>query len=108
MFARGAMGNPFIFSAVKSFLTQGSWIPPDPEERLRAGLRHLEALAGDLGEKTACLEMRKHFCAYTKGVMGLPGIAGGARLRERLVHAETIARYREIILSYLETGLRSC
>jgi tRNA-dihydrouridine synthase len=97
MFARGAMGNPFIFSAVKSFLTQGIWIPPDPKERLRAGLSHLEALARDLGEKTACLEMRKQFCAYTKGVMGFPGVAGGARLREKLVHAETIAQYREIM-----------
>lgn len=100
MFARGAMGNPFIFSAAKSLLTRGSWTPPDPAERLRAGLRHLEALAGDIGEKTACLEMRKQFCAYTKGVMGLPGIAGGARLREKLVHAETIAGYREILAVY--------
>jgi nifR3 family TIM-barrel protein len=97
MFARGAMGNPFIFSAAKSFLTRGSWSPPTPEERLRAGFAHLQMLAQDLGEKTACLEMRKQFCAYTKGVMGLPGIAGGGRLRERLVHAETIARYREIL-----------
>jgi nifR3 family TIM-barrel protein len=102
MFARGAIGNPFIFSAAKSLLTRGSWTPPDPGERLRLGLAHLEALAGDLGEKTACLEMRKQFCGYTKGVMGLPGIAGGARLREKLVHAETIAQYREII----ETSLK--
>jgi nifR3 family TIM-barrel protein len=101
MFARGAIGNPFIFSAAKSLLTRGSWTPPDPRERLRAGLRHLEALAGDIGEKTACLEMRKQFYAYTKGVMGLPGIAGGARLRERLVHAETVAQYREIIQSLI-------
>jgi nifR3 family TIM-barrel protein len=97
MFARGAMGNPFIFSATKSLLMQGSWNPPDTENRLKAGLAHLQMLAEDIGEKTACLEMRKQFCAYTKGVMGLPGVAGGARLRERLVHAETIAQYREII-----------
>jgi nifR3 family TIM-barrel protein len=105
MFARGAMGNPFIFSAAKSFLTRGSWIPPDPQERLRAGLGHLEALAGDIGEKTACVEMRKHFCAYTKGVMGLPGIAGGARLREKLVHAETIAQYRAILLKSADSAI---
>lgn len=97
MFARGALGNPFIFSATKSLITRGSWTPPDPEERLEAGLAHLEALAGDIGEKAACLEMRKQFCAYTRGAMGFPGIAGGARLREKIVHAETIAQYREIM-----------
>jgi nifR3 family TIM-barrel protein len=101
MFARGAMGNPFIFSAAKSLLTRGSWTAPDPKERLKMGLAHLEALAEDLGEKTACLEMRKQFCAYTKGAMGLPGIAGGARLRERLAHAETITQYRETIGAFL-------
>jgi nifR3 family TIM-barrel protein len=105
MFARGAMGNPFIFRAAKSFLTRGSWTPPDPKERLKAGLAHLEALAEDLGEKTACLEMRKQFCAYTKGVMGLPGIAGGARLRDKLVHAETIAQYREIAGRFIRSGV---
>jgi nifR3 family TIM-barrel protein len=100
MFARGAMGNPFIFPAAKSFLAGGGWEAPETAERLGLALKHLEMLAGDLGEKRACLEMRKQFCAYTKGVMGLPGIKGGAALREKIVHAETIAEYREILLYY--------
>ncbi|GHV85203.1 tRNA-dihydrouridine synthase [Spirochaetia bacterium] len=100
MFARGAMGNPFIFGAAKSFLTQGSWTAPEPAERLRTALYHLEKLAEDLGETSACLEMRKQFCAYTKGTMGLPGISGGAALRDKLVHAGTIAEYREILSYY--------
>jgi hypothetical protein len=53
-------------------------------------------LAADLGEKTACREMRKQFCAYTWGGPGCPGLPGAARLRDRLVHAETIAEYRVI------------
>jgi tRNA-dihydrouridine synthase len=53
-------------------------------------MRHLEMLSADIGERTACLEMRKQFCAYTKGVVG------GAALREKAVHAETIAEYRRI------------
>jgi len=101
MFARGAMGNPFIFPITKSLLTTGS-IPSLPEapERLAIALRHLEMLAEDMGEKRACLEMRKQFCAYTKGVMGLPGIHGGAALREKIIHAATIAEYREISSYY--------
>ena len=95
MFARGAMGNPFIFTAVKSFLSPqaaGQASPPEPKERLSIALQHLEMMAQDLGEKRACLEMRKQFCAYTKG------IKGGAALREKIVCSETVAKYRELLL----------
>jgi len=91
MFARGAMGNPFIFSETRSFLETGSWKPASFSARIAAALRHLEMLAADIGERTACLEMRKQFCAYTKG------ITGGAALREKVVHAQTIADYKRII-----------
>jgi tRNA-dihydrouridine synthase len=73
------------------------------QERFSIALRHLEMLAGDLGEKRACLEMRKQFCAYTKGVMGLPAIRGAAALRDKIIHATTIAEYRTI-LSYYYIG----
>jgi nifR3 family TIM-barrel protein len=97
MFARGAMGNPFIFSAVHSLLTEGFWRPADPVRRLRTGFRQLQLLAEDLGEPSACLEMRKQFCAYTKALgAGGPGFPGAAALRNRLVRAETIDQYREI------------
>jgi len=95
MFARGAMGNPFIFSAARSLLETGAWEPEPYSARIEAAMRHLEMLAADIGERTACLEMRKQFCAYTKGVRG------GAALRDRAVHAETINEYREIAAPFL-------
>jgi len=91
MFARGAMGNPFIFSATRSLLETGKWEPASFAEKMRAAFRHLELLAADIGEQSACLEMRKQFCAYSKGMKG------GAAVRERAVHAKTIADYREIL-----------
>jgi len=94
MFARGAMGNPFIFSQARSFLETGTWQTAPFSARIAAAMRHLEMLATDIGERTACLEMRKQFCAYTKG------ITGGAALREKAVHAETIAQYRQIIADF--------
>jgi nifR3 family TIM-barrel protein len=102
LFARGALGNPFIFSETRSLLLTGAYGVPDPGERLRTGFRHLCLLAGDIGERPACREMRKQFCAYTKvrgkaGSRGEPGIPGGARLRDRLVRAETIAEYQAIL-----------
>ena len=93
MFARGAMGNPFIFSAAHSLLETGAWEPAPFPKRIAAAMRHLEMLAADIGERSACLEMRKQFCAYTKG------ITGGAALREKAVHAETIDEYRKIAYS---------
>jgi nifR3 family TIM-barrel protein len=91
MFARGAMGNPFIFSTTRSLLENGAWEPVPLSVRMAAALRHLELLAADIGERTACLEMRKQFCAYTKG------LKGGAAVRDQAVHAETIADYRRIL-----------
>jgi nifR3 family TIM-barrel protein len=91
LFARGAMGNPFIFAGAKAFLTGGSWKAPSPEEKLAAAFRQLTLLVRDMNEGAACKEMRKQFCAYTKGM------AGGAALRNRLIHAETIEEYRAIL-----------
>jgi nifR3 family TIM-barrel protein len=90
MFARGAMGNPFIFSEARSLLETGAWEPAPFSARIAAALRHLEMLSADIGERSACLEMRKQFCAYTKG------FPGGAAMREKAVRAGTIADYRLI------------
>jgi len=91
MFARGMMGNPFVFSATRSLLETGKWEPVSFAERMRVAFRHLELLAEDIGERSACLEMRRQFCAYTKGM------GGAAAVRERAVRAQAIADYREIL-----------
>ncbi len=91
MFARGAMGNPFIFSETKALLRDGAYEATPFETKLAVGLRQLRLSANNVGEKVACREMRKHFCAYTKGVVG------GAVLRSRLMSAETLEEYSAII-----------
>ena len=90
-------GNPFIFPASRSFLTTGSWIPPAFGDRIEVALRHLTLLSADIGERAACLEMRKQFCSYTKGFPGKTGEYGSAALRKRLSSAETIEDYRRIL-----------
>jgi tRNA-dihydrouridine synthase len=101
MFARGATGNPFIFRETRSLLEEGSYTPVPAEKRIRAGFRHLERLIRDLGEPKACLEMRKHFCAYTRNGAGRPGLPGGAALRNRLVRAGTVEDYRRILEAFI-------
>ena len=95
MFARGAMGNPFIFRDATDLLTKGSYEPLPPEERVKTGFAELERLVAETSEQHACLEMRKRFAAYSKG------ISGGAALRARIVHAATVQDYKEIFAQFI-------
>ena len=95
MFARGAMGNPFIFRDATDLLTKGSYEPLPPEERVKTGFAELERLVAETSEQHACLEMRKRFAAYSKG------ISGGAALRARIVHAATVQDYKDIFSQFI-------
>lgn len=90
MFARGAMGNPFIFDKTIRLLTTGKYDEIPIQRRIETGFKELINLARDIGEKSACLEMRKRFCAYSKGMNG------GAAIREKIVKAQTISDYKEL------------
>ncbi len=94
MFARGAMGNPFIFTQTRDFLATGVYSEIPAETRIKSGWRELLGLSADAGEALACREMRKRFCAYSKG------IEGGSALRAELVHATTIEEYRIVFAGH--------
>jgi nifR3 family TIM-barrel protein len=97
MFARGAIGNPFIFRQTRALLETGAYTYPSVEEKINTAFAELEMLAEEIGERSACLEMRKVFCAYLKGREGAPVIPNAAALRNKIVHAETTADYRNIL-----------
>jgi nifR3 family TIM-barrel protein len=87
MIARGAMGNPFIFAEARASLEGLIPVEPDRTHRLGAARRHLELSIGYLGERQACIEFRKHFCAYTKGERQ------GASLRAEAVHGTCLGDF---------------
>jgi len=96
MIARGAIGNPFIFQQCRSLLEAS--VPAadaDDAQKIEAALKHLDLSIHYFGETRAVKEMKKHFCAYTKG------IEGGADLRNRLVHASNTAELRRILSSFI-------
>ena len=68
MFARGAIGNPFIFTQAKAILSGEEMPQVTVAMRHKAILRHLDLMIEAFGEKTACTLMRKHTCSYLKGV----------------------------------------
>ena len=95
MFARGAMGNPFIFNQTKDLLTKGSYEEVSILHRINTGLKELEILIGDSNEEVACKEMRKRFCCYTKG------FPGSSQIRSQIVQAQTFEEYKKIFSSFL-------
>ena len=69
MIGRAAFGDPWIFSEVKAALA-GQPIPERPplKERVDIAVRQFELAKEDHGEHIACLEARKHFAWYLRGV----------------------------------------
>lgn len=96
MFARGAMGNPFIFKDATSLLQTGRYEPVPADIRIKTGFAELERLVAESSEKHACMEMRKRFAAYSKGIQN------GAALRAQIVHAETVQDYHNIFDGYID------
>ena len=69
MIGRGVFGNPWIFAQCKAAL-EGRPIPPLPplSERCDTAVRQFELAAANKGEKIACLEARRQYAWYLKGV----------------------------------------
>ncbi len=95
MFARGAMGDPFLFRRTKELLIEGKYRTETAKERIEAGFKEMKITAEETGEKRACLLMRKKFCAYSSG------IKGSSRLRERIVKSSSFEDYKEIFREIL-------
>jgi len=71
MIARGALGNPWIFSRIETMLENGV-VPqePDLDERIKVLLEHLSRHVEHYGER-GVVTFRKHLSWYLKGVPGV-------------------------------------
>ncbi len=69
MIGRSAFGDPWIFQEVRCAL-EGEPYPGRPplKERVAAAVSQFELAREDRGEHIACLEARKHFAWYLRGV----------------------------------------
>ena len=69
MIGRAAFGDPWIFPRAIAAI-EGRDIPPRPPlaERCRVAQRQFQLAAEQKGEKIACLEARKHYAWYLRGV----------------------------------------
>lgn len=87
MFARGAMGDPFIFTKARAALLG----EPEPRitvaDRIAAARKHLAISMRSYGEHVACVEFRKQACSWLKGT------PGRAELRRLAVSCTTASDY---------------
>lgn len=69
MLGRASFGDPWIFAQVRAALN-GEEIPERPPlaERMDVALKQFQLACEDKGEHIACLEARKHFAWYLRGV----------------------------------------
>ena len=69
MIARGAMGNPWLFSQAAALIDGKEPEPlPTLAQRVDVAVRQFEMAVNLKGEKIGCLEARKHYAWYLKGV----------------------------------------
>lgn len=92
MIARGAQGNPWIFSEMIAYEQTGQL--PDRLARREVRemmLRHARLQLQYKGEYLGIREMRKHVAWYTKGLQG------SAKLREEINRVESYAELEELL-----------
>ncbi|MDR1117193.1 MAG: tRNA dihydrouridine synthase DusB [Oscillospiraceae bacterium] len=69
MVGRGAFGNPWIFSEIRAKLEgKGDVKRPSIDEICDLAVRQFEIAAERKGEHIACLEARKHYAWYLRGI----------------------------------------
>ena len=85
MIGRATFGDPWVFSRVKAAM-EGREIPQHPvlAERVDTAVRQFELAYQDKGEKIACLEARKHFAWYLRGV------AHSSYYKDQISHLSTM------------------
>lgn len=97
MIGRAALGNPWIFNQVRTWLEQERLVePPTAAERVEMAIRHLSLLCRFKGEVLAVREMRRHAGWYIKG------LPGAADTRLRLVRAESAAQIEELLRDFCD------
>ena len=92
MIARGAQGNPWIFSEMIAYEQTGQ-LPDRPARRevREMMLRHARLQLQYKGEYLGIREMRKHVAWYTKG------LEGSARLRDDINKVESYEELEELL-----------
>ena len=107
MIARGAIGNPWIFSRTGTLLETGEIEPePDAARRLETALLHARLDIEEKGEAGAIREMRRHMSRYTRGLWRAAVLRRSAMQVESYAAMEALVQYYLKVLARHERGER--
>ena len=92
LIGRAAVGNPWIFGEIKTFLSSGKKPPsPDIKERIETLRSHIRKSVAYQGEFYTTLKLRKFYPGYFKGIPGFKPF------RMKLVTASDLAEVESIL-----------
>lgn len=98
MIGRGALGNPWMLYRTVHYLTRGEILPePEPAEKIRIAMLHLDRLINLKGEGQAVREMRKHLAWYLKG------LPEAARVKNEIMEMTTRAAVEKRLQEYVDS-----
>lgn len=97
MIGRAALGNPWIFREVISYLKGEEIKEVTLKEKLDTMIKHIELEVEQKGEDVGIKELRKHMCAYIKN------LPNSASLREKINRIEV----KDELISCLTEYFRS-
>lgn len=83
MIGRAAMGNPWLFENVKTYLSGEPIKEITNQEKLEIIIKHIKFAVKEKGEVVGIKEMRKHLAAYIRGMKD------ASRLRDYINKIET-------------------
>lgn len=92
MIGRAALGNPWIFKEVISYLKGDEYNAPSKQEVLETIIKHYNMLTEEKGEYTAVREMRKNIAWYVKGMQNASSIKNKVNLIENKEDVITILK----------------
>ena len=98
MIARGAMGNPWVFSEICAALDGRDYTPPHVAEKFEIALAQVREMIAEKGERIGVAEAKKHLAWYCHGM------EGAASARSRLMLA---ASYDELAVILREMGAKA-
>jgi nifR3 family TIM-barrel protein len=98
MIGRGAMGNPWIFSEIVSYLSGEKYSAPTNQERIDLACEQLDAMLEAKGPRVGLSEAKKHLAWY------IAGMRGAASARTRLMNAASAEEMKAILANLLAEG----
>lgn len=97
MIGRGAISNPWIFRQASELMRGDVPLEPGLDEKQEVLRRYYELLRDEIPERALAGKL-KQMCGYFTH-----GLEGGARLRERVFHSQTIGEIFDQIDRYFES-----